>query len=117
MDSSFWLMLLKIIIFLPLVLILFYISVKFGGSKLQSIQNGRMIKVLERVALSKDNSLVIVKIGEKGYVLASSNGKIEKLMELDDKELLEMESTKELPQYSSIKEVYEKVFKKKDDRI
>lgn len=117
MDSSFWFMLLKILVFLPIVLIIFYVSVKFGGSKLQLLQNGRFIKVLERVALSKENSLLVVKIGEKGYVLASSNGKVEKLMELEDNELLQIEAVKDLPQYSSLKEIYEKVLKKKEDKI
>lgn len=117
MDSSFWLMLLKIIIFLPAVLILFYLSIKYGGSRLQQLQNGKLIKVLERVPLSKENSLVVVRIGKKGYVLTSSNGRVEKLLELSEEELLEIESTKELPQYSSLKEAYEKVFKKKEDKI
>jgi len=115
MDSNFWFMLLKILVFLPLILILFYLSMKFGGSKLQALQNGRFIKVLERVSLSKDNSLVVVKIGEKGYVLSSSNGKVEKLMEIDDQELAQFEAVKDLPQYTSFKDLYEKVFKKKED--
>lgn len=117
MDSSFWFMLLKILVFLPLVLMIFYISVKFGGNKLQLLQNGRFIKVLERVALSKENSLLVVKIGQKGYILTSSNGKIEKLMELEESELANIETTKELPQYSNVKDLYEKVFKKKEDKI
>ncbi|MFL0269641.1 flagellar biosynthetic protein FliO [Candidatus Clostridium radicumherbarum] len=115
MDSSFWFMLLKIFIFLPIILIIFYISMKFGGSKLQTLQNGRFIKVLERVALSKENSLLVVKIGEKGYVLSSCNGKIEKLIELEASELAQVEAVKELPQYKSFKDLYEKVFKKKED--
>lgn len=117
MDSSFWFMLLKILIFLPIVLLIFYISVKYGGNKLQVLQNGRFIKVLERVPLSKENNLLVVKIGQKGYILASSNGKVEKLMELEDCELADIEITKELPHYSNLKEAYEKVFKKKEDKI
>lgn len=117
MDSSFWFMLFKIIIFLPIVLIIFYVSVKFGGNKLQSLQNGRFIKVLERVALSKENSLLVVKIGEKGYIFTSSNNKIEKLMELEEHELVNIENNKELIQYTDLKDIYEKVFKKKEDKI
>lgn len=117
MDSSFWFMILKIIIFLPLVLMIFYISVKFGGNKLQVLQNGKFIKVLERVAISKENSLLVVKIGQKGYILTSSNGKVEKLMELEECELANIETAKELPQYTSLVDIYEKVFKKKEDKI
>lgn len=115
MDLSFLYMILKIVVFLPFILFLFYLSVKFGGSKLQKIQNGKFIKVLDRVSLSKENSLVVVKIGQKGYVLSSSTGKIETLLELKEEELLKIEETKEIPEYASLKEFYQKVIKKKED--
>ncbi|MBL4937984.1 flagellar biosynthetic protein FliO [Clostridium sp. YIM B02515] len=115
MDLSFLSMILKIIIFLPFILFLFYLSVKFGGNKLQKIQNGKFIKVFERVPLSKENSLLVVKIGQKGYVLSSSSGKIETLLELNGDELLNLEETKEIPEYTSLKEFYQKVIKKKED--
>lgn len=114
MDFNFWIMLLKIIVFLPLILFLFYMSVKFGGNKLQSMQNGKFIKVLERVALSKENSLIVVKIGDKGYVLTSSAGKVDTLLELSAEELMRLETTKEIPQYESLKDFYQKVMKKKE---
>jgi flagellar protein FliO/FliZ len=107
-------MLLKIIVFLPFILLLFYLSVKYGGSKLQGIQNGRFIKVLERVPLSKENSLIVVKIGEKGYVLTSSTGKIDTLLELNSEEIQSLEVSREVPQYASLKEYYQKVMKKKE---
>lgn len=115
MDLSFLYMILKIIIFLPFILFLFYLSVKVGGKKIQNIQNGKFIKVLERVPLSKENSLVVVKIGQKGYVLSSSAGKIETLLELNEDEILSIEETKEIPEYASLKEFYQKVIKKKED--
>jgi flagellar protein FliO/FliZ len=100
--------------FLPFILLLFYLSVKYGGSKLQGIQNGRFIKVLERVPLSKENSLIVVKIGEKGYVLTSSTGKIDTLLELNSEEIQSLEDCREVPQYASLKEYYQKVMKKKE---
>lgn len=117
MDLNFWIMLLKIIVFLPFILILFYLSVKYGGSKLQQIQNGRYIKVLERVALSKENSLMVVKIGDKAYVMTSATGKVETLLEIDDNEIKKIEQLKQnqIPQYVSLKEFYQKVLKKKED--
>jgi flagellar protein FliO/FliZ len=114
MDFSFWIMLLKIIVFLPFILMLFYLSVKYGGSKLQGIQNGKFIKVLERVPLSKESSLIVVKIGEKGYVLTSSTGKIDTLLELNSEEIQSLEASREVPQYASLKEYYQKVMKKKE---
>ena len=111
MDVQIWLMLIKIIIFLPCVLILIYLSAKFGGSKLQSMQNGKYIKVIERVPLTKDSSLVVTKIGDKGYVLSSSNGAVNILTKLSGEELLQVENRlkNKVPEFISVKEF---IFKK-----
>ncbi|WP_374119111.1 flagellar biosynthetic protein FliO [Clostridium sp. OS1-26] len=101
-------MFLKIVIFLPFILILIYISMKYGGSKLQNIQNGKYIKILERAPISKENSLLVVKIGQKGYVMASTNGKIEIISELSQEEIIEVEASKAIPQYKDLKDFYEK---------
>lgn len=114
-NISFWIMLLKIIVFLPFILCLVYLSIKYGGNKLQHMQNGKYIKVLERVSLSKENSLLVIKIGSKGYVITSSTGKIDTLLEIDDEELKKLESSKQIPQYSNLKEFYQKVLKKRED--
>lgn len=114
-NFDFWLMLIKIIVFLPFILFLVYLSLKFGGNKLQNIQNGRYIKVLERVPLSKENSLLVVKIGDKGYVLTSAAGKIDTLLQLDEAELKKIEESKQILEYANLKEFYQKVLKKKED--
>lgn len=108
MDLQFLWMLLKIIIFLPFILLLIYISIKYGGNKLQDMQNGRYIKILERAAISKENSLLVVKMGEKGYVMSSANGKIEVVSELNKEEILKMETSRAIPEYENLKDFYEK---------
>lgn len=113
MDVQFWWMFLKIVIFLPFILILIYISMKYGGSKLQNIQNGKYIKILERASISKENSLLVVKIGQKGYVMASTNRKIEIITELSQEEIIEIEASKVIPQYENLKDFYEKTGLKK----
>lgn len=113
MDLQFWWMFLKIVIFLPFILMLIYISMKYGGSKLQNIQNGKYIKILERAPISKENSLLVVKVGQKGYVMASTNGKIEIISELSQEEIIEVETSKAIPQYEDLKDFYEKAGLKK----
>lgn len=108
MDLQFGSELLRTMIGLIFVLILIYVSMKYGGSKLQDIQKGKYIKVLERASISKENSLLVVKIGQKGYVMASSSGKIEIISELSEEELIEVEASKSLPQYKDLKDFYEK---------
>lgn len=94
MDWQLAFMIFKIIICLPFILLLIYLSAKIGGGKLQNMQNGKYIKILERVSISKDNSLMISKIGEKGYVMSSSQGKVEILLEINEEELTRIESSK-----------------------
>lgn len=106
MESDLWIMLLKIIITLPFILGLIYLSLKYGGIKLQKMQSGRYLKILERVLISKENSLMVVKMGEKAFVVSSSNNKIEILKELEQDEILKIEEINILPQYSNLKDLY-----------
>ena len=94
MDWQIVIMFLKIIIFLPIVLLLIYLSAKLGAGKLQNFQNGKYIKILEKVSISKDNSLLISKIGDKGYIMSSAQGKVEILLEIKEEELAKIESSK-----------------------
>lgn len=93
-DYQFIVTVLKILIFLPFILLLIYTSLKIGGDKLQNIQNGRYMRILDRLPLSKDNAVLAVKIGDKGYILSSSNGKVEMLFPLEEDELKKLESSK-----------------------
>lgn len=119
MDKEFLQMLLNIIFVLPFILLLIYISLKYGGNKLQSIQNGRFIKVIERVPLTKDSSIVVVKIGDKAFVMSSGGGKTEILMELEKRQIEQIEDINKLPQYENmykgLSEVIGKLKFKKED--
>lgn len=87
-------MILKLAIFLPLVLFLIIVSFKYGGNKLQNVQNGKFISILEKVALSKENSLLVVKIGKKAYVISSASNNVEILMELSEEEIMQLKKNK-----------------------
>lgn len=109
MDFQLLWMVFKIIISLGFILCLIYISVKYGGGKLQSIQNGRYIKVVERTQVSKENSLLVVKIGQRAYVLSSTNSKIEIIYELNEREISDMEKIREVYEYKDLKDLYNKM--------
>ncbi|MFL0251624.1 flagellar biosynthetic protein FliO [Clostridium neuense] len=112
-------MIIKFIIFFPIIILLIYVSLKYGGSKFQDMQNGKYIKVLEKTSLSKEASLLIVKIGLKGYVISSTPSKTEILMEISDEELYSLEKVRKIPQYKSFgeffKDVKNKLWMKKED--
>jgi len=86
MDGQFWITLLKILVFFPFVIALILIFGKMG-SKFNLNTNYRYMKILERLPISKDNTLLVVKVGEKGFLMSSSTGKIEILREIDGAEL------------------------------
>ena len=113
LDGQFWILIFKIIIFLPFILCLLYLSLKYGGNKLQKMQDGRYMKILDRVALSKENSIIVVKIGEKAYAVSSSSREINILFELPGEEIITIENSKEIPQYEEIKELFKKHIIKK----
>ncbi len=107
-DGEFWILLLKILVFLPFILLILYLSLKYGGNKLQKLQDGRYMKILDRIALSKDNSIIVVKIGEKAYAVSSSSKEISILFELPQEEIVNIENTKAIPQYEDMKELFKK---------
>lgn len=115
-DLQFVITLLKIIAFLPFIILLIYISIKYGGGKLQDIQKGKYMKIMDRLPLSKENSLLVVKIGDKAYVISSTHGNVQIMLELTSEDIIKIESSKEIPQYHSLKELYEKLRNKKEDK-
>jgi flagellar protein FliO/FliZ len=89
MEGSIWIMLLKVIIFLPFTVLLIYLVLKYGGSSALKIQNGKFLKIIEKTSLSKDSSIVIASIGKKYYLISSTSSRNEILMELDQDEINE----------------------------
>ena len=91
---DYFILAVKVVFSLVFVLCLIYLSFKYGGGKLQSLQNTRYLKVLERVPLSKENNILVVKMGNQGFVLSSSQSKIEIIKEISEEDLLGIENAK-----------------------
>ncbi|PJI09876.1 MULTISPECIES: flagellar biosynthetic protein FliO [Clostridium] len=114
--EQFFFMILKIAIFLPLVLFLIIVSFKYGGSKLQNIQNGKFIKIIEKMPISKENSLLVVKIGQKMYVISSAQNKVEILKELQDDEVIMLEKDKKVSEYATFNEFWKNIRNKLENK-
>lgn len=84
MEYNFWGSLIRLIIFLPLVLLLAYLVIKYGLSKKYIRKDGSYIKVLERNYLNPKATLNVVKIGDKYYLVSSTEQDIKLLKELKD---------------------------------
>lgn len=62
--------LLKILICIPIILILIVLSLKISQGTLLKKYNDKYIKILDIVNISKNNSIIILKIGEEGCIMA-----------------------------------------------
>lgn len=84
MDFSFLSQILLLTVLLPIIIILIYITLKFGGKHMVNISKGKMIRVVERVQLSQNTFLAVVIIDDKPYVISSSDKGVNILKELDE---------------------------------
>jgi flagellar protein FliO/FliZ len=115
-DGEFWLLIFKILLFLPFIIFILYLSLRFGGSKLQKLQDGKYMKILDRISLSKENSVVVVKIGEKAYAISSSSKEIQILFEIPKEEIVSIENNKDIPQFEDMKDLFKKHIMKKEGK-
>ncbi len=102
---DYFILTIKVVFSLVFVLCLIYLSFKYGGGKLQSLQNARYLQVLERVPLSKENNILVVKMGSQGYVLSSSQSKIEIIKEITEEDLLGIENSKMFTQNRTVSDI------------
>ncbi len=94
MDFEFLGMIVRLVLALVFTLGLMFLSFKLMGKKIDATNNNKYIKVIERVQITKENAILIVKIGEKGYVMTSTAGHMEKISELSEEEIRIIEEAK-----------------------
>ena len=94
MDFNFFGMFVQLILALGVTLGLMFLTFKFMGKKVDSFNKGKYVRVIERVQVSKENTILVVKIGNKGYVMTSSTGNMGKLSELSEEEINLIEEEK-----------------------
>ncbi len=83
MDLGFLSQILILIVLLPVIILLIYITLKFSGKYMGNVSNGKVIKVIERVQLSQNSFLAVVVIDNKPYVISSGDKGINVLKELE----------------------------------
>jgi len=94
MNFEFFVAFGQLVLALGVTLGLMFLSFKLMGTKLSTINNNKYMRVIERVQVTKENTILIVKIGQKGYVMTSSAGHMEKLLELSEEEINIIEEDK-----------------------
>lgn len=81
--------------FIIIMVVVITIAYKLNGINLQNIGIDRYAKILEKVGISRDTYLIVLKTGEDGYVLLVSGNSIEKIKHLTQDDIKEIESKKQ----------------------
>lgn len=76
----------KLVVFLPLVLALILWLGKLAEKYSSIGGRSNSMKIIDRLSLSKDNALFVVKLGERYYFVSSAQGRVEMVRELDERE-------------------------------
>lgn len=84
----------KLIIALIVVLLLMLLSLKLAGKSYGNINSNKYIKVIDKVQIGKESFVTVLKVGDKGYLLSSTNNNTEVIEKLDKEEILKIEEEK-----------------------
>lgn len=115
MEYSVIKMIFQILIFLPITLLLIYLIVKLGGSKVNTLGNRKIITIIERVQVSKEGFLLIVKILDKYYLMSSNSKTNEILKELNYIEVENILNERAESQKKYLNSIMEKILLKKEE--
>ncbi len=77
----------KVIFYLIFIILLIYISLRFSKSHFKDLRGKGNIEVIEKVQISKENALIIIKFGDKGYLLNSSPKGVNTIEKLSQEEI------------------------------
>ena len=111
MQMELAILMIKLLFALVVVFGLMFLLVKVSNNKISKINHGKYIKVLERTNLSKDNAIILLKVGKKGYIIGSSSKGMEKLEEISEEEIALIDENKE-KQKEEINQQYEEIIRK-----
>ena len=95
MNNTFLEFIINLIVLVPVVVLLIFISLRLSKKSLSKIGSGSYVKVLEKINLSKDICLYVIKSGNTGCIIVTSNNNtqvIKKLNEDEIKEIIEMKN-------------------------
>ncbi|ACX53112.1 flagellar biosynthetic protein FliO [Ammonifex degensii KC4] len=85
MDKELLWALLKLIIFLPLVLGLLYLTLRYGLGRRFLPGRGQHLEVVEQIPLGPKAVLSLVRVGERYYLIGHGEGAVTLLKELEGK--------------------------------
>lgn len=104
-------MVVKLIAVLVILLAIMVVILRFTNKSISTTLDKKYIRVLEKVQLSKESFIVVVRIGSKGAVFVTSSAKTEKISDLSEEEIKEIEKAK-IESIESMTQIVDKVMNK-----
>lgn len=99
---------LKLILGFPLVILLIYVSVKLASRMQTKMQVGQNMEVIERLGVSKNVQLMIIRLGQSYHMASVSQDKVVLLERLD----FVPQTPKKMTEDQDFKEILDKMVRK-----
>lgn len=109
MDFEIIFAFLKLIAALFILIGVMVVILKYGKKGMDKSIKNKYVRVIDRVQVSKDSFIVILKMGEEGMVLLTAPSHTEKLKELSKEEIEKIERDKQ-ESFEEMTKVYDKIF-------
>ena len=90
MDKSLIEYLINILVLTPGVVLLIVISIKMSKHNIDKFTSNKYVQVLERINLSKDINIYLLKTGYTGCVVVASQNNTQKIKDLNEEEIAEI---------------------------
>ncbi|MDK2820381.1 MAG: flagellar protein FliO/FliZ [Clostridia bacterium] len=85
MDQDLTLALIRLIIFLPVVLVLAYVTVRFGlGRASSTVMGAGHLQVIDRISLTNKTAVAVIRCGTRYFLISFGDGSPKLLAELPD---------------------------------
>lgn len=109
MDTEIFISFLKLLVALPVVVLLAYLSLRLGKVYMRSMHKGKNIRIIETVNINNRAFISIAKLGKEYFALGVSEEKINVLKKFDEEESAEILKNEQLSmqqtkQLKSVKE-------------
>lgn len=95
MNNEILQYLVNLVVFIPFVVVLIIVSIRFSKGNLEGIGIYKYTKIIERTNLNKDTDVFVLKIGDEGCVIISSPSQLEKIKDLTTEEMKVIEEKRE----------------------
>lgn len=113
---DFALDILKLIGSLIILFALMVAVLKFSKKGIDNTTRRNYTKIIDKTQISKDSFIIVMKLGKEGMVLLTSSGHTEKLKDLSEEEVIEIEENK-IQALNEMTKVYDKFLELSKDKM